>query len=239
MIPIKIMTQPNDETCGPTSLQAVYQYYEDKLSLEQVIAETSYLEEGGTLEVLLGCHALARGYQAKIYSYNLRLFDPSWFDETNASQDLISNLSKQAQYKKGKKFLKATLAYIDFLNLGGKILFENLTAKLLYRYFDRQIPIIAGLSATYLYQTKREFTGPNNQTISNDIKGYPAGHFVVLCGYDAAKKNIVVADPYQENPVSGNNYYSVSIERLINSILLGIVTYDASLLIIYPKDFKL
>ena len=46
---------------------------------------------------------------------------------------------------------------------------------------------------------------------------------------------ISVADPYKENPFSGNNKYLVGSQRLINSILLGIVTYDANIIIIQPK----
>ena len=51
---LKILTQPDDSTCGPTSLHAVYQYFDDEISLEQVISEVSFLEDGGTLAVFLG-----------------------------------------------------------------------------------------------------------------------------------------------------------------------------------------
>ena len=34
-----------------------------------------------TLAVLLGCHALRRGYEATIYTFNLQVFDPTWFEE--------------------------------------------------------------------------------------------------------------------------------------------------------------
>jgi hypothetical protein len=44
-----------------------------------------------------------------------------------------------------------------------------------------------------------------------------------------------VADPYQDNPYSSDLYYHVPVGRLINAIMLGIVTYDANLLII-SKD---
>ncbi|HAU0282044.1 TPA: peptidase-C39 like family protein, partial [Legionella pneumophila] len=39
----------------------------------------------------------------------------------------------------------------------------------------------------------------------------------------------------KKNPVSGDNYYTVSIHRLINAIMLGVVTRDGNLLIIEPK----
>lgn len=233
MFTIKIKTQPDDLSCGPTSLHAVYNYLGDKIKLEEVISQVLYLNEGGTLAVYLGCHALERGFKVKIYPYNLRIFDPSWFTEPNV--DLIFKLNEQLEHKKGEKLKQATLAYIKFLKLGGKILQKDLTPALLKKHFHQNLPIIAGLSATYLYQSKREYEDRNKRSIYDDVKGQPAGHFVVLCGYDDEKKHVVVADPYKENPFSGNNYYTVDVKRLINSILLGIVTYDANLLIIELK----
>jgi len=58
----------------------------------------------------------------------------------------------------------------------------------------------------------------------------------VLCGYDKEKREVLVADPYQKNPVSGDQYYMVSISRLLGAILLGILTHDANLLVIEPKQ---
>ena len=43
---------------------------------------------------------------------------------------------------------------------------------------------------------------------------------------------MLVADPYTENPISGDNYYRAPVERLIHSILLGVLTYDANLLVL-------
>jgi hypothetical protein len=39
---------------------------------------------------------------------------------------------------------------------------------------------------------------------------------------------VLVADPYQDNPYSKDLYYHVPVGRLINAIMLGIVTYDAN-----------
>ncbi|MBA2654287.1 MAG: C39 family peptidase [Gammaproteobacteria bacterium] len=232
MLPLKILTQPDDETCGPTSLHAVYNYYGDEITLEEVISEVSYLESGGTLAVMLAIHALKRGYRATIFTYNLHVFDPTWFYDTNV--DIPEKLREQLQYKHEKKLHLATGAYLEFLNLGGHICFEDLSANLLKRHFSKGIPILTGLSATYLYQCAREYVTPLNEVFYNDVKGHPSGHFVILAGYDDAKKYVVVADPYAENLVSGDNYYSVKVGRLINSIMLGILTYDANLLVIQP-----
>ena len=66
------------------------------------------------------------------------------------------------------------------------------------------------------------------------IKGEPAGHFVVINGYAAKTDFVYMADPLNPNPHK-SQYYKVKFDRLINSIMLGIVTYDANLLIIEPK----
>jgi hypothetical protein len=78
MRPIRILAQPDDSTCGPTALHAVYASFGLDLPLEQVIDEVHFLEDGGTLAVFLGIHALKRGFHARIHSYNLRVFDPTW-----------------------------------------------------------------------------------------------------------------------------------------------------------------
>ena len=44
-----------------------------------------------------------------------------------------------------------------------------------------------------------------------------------------------MADPYRPNPLAPGNLYSIGIDRLVCAVLLGIVTYDANLLIIQPR----
>lgn len=233
MLQIKILSQPDDETCGPTSLHAVYNYFGDDISLDEVVAQVSYLEGGGTLAVMLALHALNRGYEAKIYTYNLQVFDPTWFYDKYV--DISHKLKEQLKYKHERKLHLATGAYLEFLNMGGELCFEDLTPKLLKRYLHNNIPILTGLSATYLYQCAREYVTLENEIFYDDERGFPSGHFVILAGYDDSKKHIVVADPNADNLLSGDNYYSVEERRLINSIMLGIVTYDANLLVVQPR----
>lgn len=236
MIPIKIHTQPDDSTCGPTSLHAVYRYFKDPISLSEVIKEVPYLDEGGTLEVLLACHALRRGYRARIYTYNLHIFDPTWF--TLSNDEIIIKLEQQMEVKKGSKLHRASRAYIDFLQLGGQLRCRDLTKTMLREYFDKNIPLLTGLSATYLYQSAREMVDDLDKSIYDDVHGFPMGHFVVLCGFADDQKNVVVADPYRENPYFKDNYYEVKASHLINSIMLGMATFDANLLAIQPAIQK-
>src|SRR5258705_13711373 len=78
-LPIRIRPQPDYTTCGPTSLHAVYNYFGDPITLEEVIAQVQKLEGGGTLSVHLAVHALRRGYEAAFWICDVETWDPSWF----------------------------------------------------------------------------------------------------------------------------------------------------------------
>jgi len=225
-----IQPQPDDTTCGPTCLQAIYAYYGDDVALNSVIAEVPRLDDGGTLEVLLGVHALKRGYEATIYSYNLHVFDPTWFSlKGDALPGLADNLARQNRFKKSSKLRFTARHYVDFLRQGGRVRFQDLTLNLIRSFLKRSIPVLCGLSATYLYRSAREY-GPKQDY--DPIRGEPTGHFVVICGYDHAERKAIVADPLLGNPMGVGPLYSVDLSRLNCSIMLGIVTFDASLLII-------
>lgn len=228
---IDILRQPDDETCGPTCLHAMYRYHGAELPLEQVIAEVSKLDNGGTLAVLLACHALKRDFSAKIFTYNLPVFDPTWFELEPPA--IIERLRAQMAFKTHKRRLQfASQAYIEFLQNGGQLRFEDLTTALVRRYLNTGRPIITGLSSTYLSRSMREF-GP--QAIDDDVRGEPSGHFVILAGYNRETREVLVADPLYPNPLSETHEYLVSIDRVVCAILLGVVTHDANLLIIEPR----
>jgi hypothetical protein len=109
--------------------------------------------------------------------------------------------------------------------------FEILTAQLIRKYLKRSIPILTGLSSTYLYNSAREYDGGGCLKY-DDVRGESSGHFVVLAGYNKEDRNVLVADPLVPNPLTTSQYYPVNIYRLICAIMLGILTYDGNLLII-------
>ena len=230
MLSIPIKPQPDETTCGPTSLHTIYEYYDNPVKLESVIEDVLQFEEGGTLGAWLAVDALKRGYKATIYTYNLHVFDPSWFSLDRS--EIRSKLKQQLTFKQDERLISATEAYIEFLDLGGKLRFEDLRPAILRRYLNKKQPIIAGLSATFLYRSKREY-GPELKY--DDLRGEPSGHFVVLHGYDRKARMVSIADPLMTNPIGEGQLYQLKIERVINAILLGIVTYDANLIIISPK----
>ncbi len=225
-----MLPQPDDMTCGPTCLHAVYRYYGDELSLTQVIGDIRGLEEGGTLSVMLACDALRRGYSAAIYSYNLALFDPTWY--SLPMPELADRLTRQAAVKpEHRKLQTATQCYLEFLRLGGEVRFRDLNVALLRKLLRRGVPIITGLSATFLYHCEREV--PDSHAV-DAILGEPVGHFVVLCGYDAKSREVLVADPLTDRPDFEGHVYPVPIDRVVGAILLGVLTHDAELLILEP-----
>jgi hypothetical protein len=231
-----ILPQPNDATCGPTCLHAVYQYYGDASPLAEVIDQVGQLQQGGTLAVVLGRHALRRGYRARIYTFNLQVFDPTWFESD--SVDLRAKLIAQREAKNSPRLHEATDAYLEFLNLGGELCMDILSIDLIRGFLQQGVPILTGLSATFLYGEPREvlLDPPVDGCTSeaDDVRGYPCGHFVILHGYNAADQTVLVADPLESNPFDGTHYYSVNINRVFAAIMLGIVTYDANLLLIEP-----
>ncbi len=232
-ISISMLPQPNDTTCGPTCLHTIYNFYGDSIDLEELIVEIDQLEGGGTLGAILASHALKAGYSATIYTYNLVVFDPSWFE--HESFYIKNKLQKQADLKRNPKLQTASNAYAEFLDLGGELKYQVLNTALIQKYLRKGIPLLVGLSATYLYDSPREF-GPKDDY--DDIRGNPSGHFVVIYGYNEAEETVYIADPLKENPLGKGQNYEIGIDKVINAILLGVLTYDANVIVITPKESK-
>ncbi len=57
----------------------------------------------------------------------------------------------------------------------------------------------------------------------------------MLDGYDPARRLVSVADPLADNPAMLDHKYTVPMSRLVAAIMLGVLTYDANLLIVKPK----
>lgn len=229
---VQRFVQPDDVTCGPTCLRKVYSFYGQDIGLDQVIASLERNEDGGTLAVFLGISALKRGFRARIYSYDLRIFDPTWF--SLGPDELRAKIHSRFPYLSDAQRLRAAGAYISFLEMGGELSFEELTPALMKSIIDREHPILAGLSATYLYHHSRErWDDGLERLVDDDVRGEPTGHFVVISGYEQWGRRLCVLDPF-EHPSMDGGRQMVDATRLINAILLGDVTYDAVLLEVWP-----
>lgn len=231
-LPVRIMPQPTETTCGPTCLHALYRYWGNETLLSEVIGRIRALEYGGTFAVFLACDALAHGFQATIYTYNLMVFDPSWFTR---KLDIATRLEAQRRVKDSPRLLHATEGYLEFLRLGGRLRFTDLSPVLVRGLLRRGLPILTGLSSTFLYRSAREY---GLEDIPDDIRGTPSGHFVVIAGFDRRARKVLVADPYAPHPYGVTHDYWIRMDRVLNSVLLGIVTHDANLLVIAPGKEK-
>lgn len=227
-LPVRILPQPTETTCGPTCLHSLYRYWGKEALLSEVIGRIRALEDGGTFAVFLACDALAHGFQATIYTYNLMVFDPSWFTR---KLDIATRLEAQRRVKDNPRLLHATEGYLEFLRLGGRLRFTDLSPVLVRGLLRRGLPILTGLSSTFLYRSAREY---GLEDIPDDIRGTPSGHFVVIAGFDRRARKVLVADPYAPHPYGVTHDYWIRMDRVLNSVLLGIVTHDANLLVIAP-----
>ena len=232
-LPIRIERQPDYTTCGPTALHAIYRYYGDPITLEAVIQETGRLPTGGTLGVHLSVHALARGYDVATWVCNVRHLDPTWFQQPT---DVLAKLRARMDAKGLRdhtRYGPALEAIERYVDLGGKLVWGDLTPELLCRVLAEGTPLVTGTNGTYLYQCARETeAGPD------DVRGEPFGHFVVLAGYREADQTVAIADPLVDNPMHGTSYYRAGVYRLLGAIFLGVGSDDGNLIRIRPKGWN-
>jgi hypothetical protein len=79
--------------------------------------------------------------------------------------------------------------------------FDDLTPALFKAIIDRDHPVLAGLSATYLYGFPRErYDARQGRHVDDDVGGEPVGHFVVISGYDQWGRRLTVMDPSEHVP---------------------------------------
>lgn len=224
-------SQPTETTCGPTCLYAVYRHLGDSITHDQVIAQTATLPDGGTLAVHLAIHALERGYRVRLFSFNLQLLDPTWFSDDGPRPDLREMLGLQAEIRADDKLRNASTAYARFLELGGDLQMAELGHETLRSFLRRGVPLLVGVSATFLYRHERELADGS----SDPLRGEPQGHFVVVAGSRDAE--VLVRDPWhpESGDGSGKEYW-VPMRRLVHAVLLGVLTYDGNLMAIERRD---
>jgi hypothetical protein len=226
---LHVTQQPDDESCGITCLKAIYDYYAHPTSLATLQHEIEHWQTGGTVAVNLARHALAHGYDAEIYTYNLKIFDPTWKDLP--PKELSHKLRLRQRRVRSVKQKEVIRFYQDFLKKGGKVRFDDLDEDLMGRLFRQHKPVICGLSATYLYQQPRE----THDNVEDDVAGNPVGHFVVVSAWDPHTRMVTIQDPLRKNPFSETGTYRLPFVKFSNAVMLGILTYDENLLAIAKR----
>lgn len=227
---LRVAPQPTPTSCGPTCLHGVYRSLGLEVSLDELIREIPSVSGGGTLAVLLGIDALSRGFEARLYSCNLRVLDPTWFPSKRAL--LLEKLAASRRVRAHPKERHELGALHRFVDRGGELRMEPLTRELLRRHLCHHEPVLTGLSSTFLYRDPRQDPETGEP---DDLGGKSEGHFVVLSEYDRATKLVTVHDPWPHTPFEDPHRYHVHIDRLISAILLGVLTFDANLLVLRSR----
>jgi hypothetical protein len=231
LLSVPSFVQPDETSCGPTCLASLLEFHGEHDLLPDLLRSVPRLREGGTLGAFLGREALRRGYRARIFAYGPSVMDPTWFRLSR--RVLAKRLRARASGRVPAKLRTALVALAEFVEAGGEVPWRELTPALLVSILRRGRPILAGLSATYLYRTPRERSRDN---VPDALHGEPVGHFVLVCGYRGGGRSFVVRDPLATAPLARDGGYSVAAERLVNSILLGEGTYDDLLLEVWPRS---
>jgi len=233
-IPVRIRRQPDYTTCGPTSLHAIYHYFGDTISLQEVIEEVHKLPGGGTLSVHLAVHALRRGYEAEVWICDVATWDPTWFQHPTDLRAKLRARFESKGYFSNPRFADGYYALDEFLERDGRLIWTDLTPRRIGRVISQGVPLLTGTNGTYLYQCVRETDGK-----PDDVSGDGFGHFVVVCGYRSRDSSVAIADPLKDNPLhEGEQYYRANVYRLMGAIFLGARSNDAHIRLVRPKGWK-
>ncbi len=146
LLEVPPLRQPDDFSCGPTCLYKVLKGYGDQRDFDTVAGLVRRTDNGGTLGVFLGQAALELGYEATIYSYNMRVCDPTW--SSLPPPQLADKLAARAAVVHEQKLEDSVSAYATFVRAGGQVRFDDLSVELLVSLLDGGRPVVVGLSAT-------------------------------------------------------------------------------------------
>ena len=87
----------------------------------------------------------------------------------------------------------------------------------------------------WLYENGQKGKKFDSSVDRNEPFEFPIGKGRVIAGWDETRRRVMVVDPYQPNPWGPSHEYWIGVDRVVAAILLGIVTHDANLLVVYPR----
>lgn len=230
MSELNILPQPDAESCGPACLHAVFRYFHQYTTLEEVIQGVGPKATGPVPMVHLAQDAIDRGFSATLHTCHFNIFDPGW--KGLSKKGLLNKLRGMMENLSDKKLMNALYAYIHFLHSGGSLLFDPIDQNLFNKYLCCGFPVLCRINAARHYDHQQD--GPldiHPHMAGRDTTGQ-ASKFVVL--YSMHGDVVDVADPYPQNPLGDGHHYPVDAFHLLSSIEADKGTYDASLLVLSP-----
>jgi len=221
-LPLERYAQPTNVTCGPTSLRMVMNYYDKPVSQEEIMRHFTLYPGIGVLDPHMAMAAMDYGFKVKTISYNYRVIHPAW--EKLPPDSLLAKLQAYLPQIKNYKDSVAAAGYIQYLKRGGRIEFQPLDRVLIVNYLKQGMPVIAALDMEYLYAGTIAWSAG---------KPEHATHFVVIHGYNAAKDEFEISDPWYEVIIPNENgHYFAPAARVLTAILLGFQVNDGDLIIV-------
>jgi hypothetical protein len=209
-------------TCGPSCLQQILSYYGKSYSLKELINSIDCDVNDGVYVALLGLFSLKNGFNAKIITSDLSVFDPTW--AKLSTKKILTKLRHEKAYKSDKVIKLDIGAYTLFLKNGGKLSLDIINIKTIESFIKQKIPVLALISQTSLYSSKRFFKGK-----FDDIKGKSLPHYVIVSGFD--KKSFTITDP-DRNPFNKKGVYKINKENFLATLHKA----GGTILIIYKNN---
>jgi hypothetical protein len=210
----------------PDLLAQVYRFLGYERAVDEVISDTRRNADGGTLGVYLGISALRNGFRPTIYTYNLRIFDPTW--RRLSPPEISGKLRERRRFVRSRRLKRAIAAYVEYLGMGCRVPVFRARCGFLVGLLQTGHPILTGFERNVpLWVRSRTQRGVRRRFAAS-----PRGISSSCAGYYPRSDRFVVRDPSSNIPFSRNGKYTVEARRLIAAILLGDVTYDANLLVL-------
>ena len=205
--------QTKPYSCIPACLQAVFRYYGESITQEEIM-EISENPELGIALVEAGIFSLEHNYKPLIVTNNIDIFDPTWCRLDSSKLKL--NLKKRAEFVDDlSRFMIDK--YIHFLNLGGEINFETISPILIKKYLSTSTPIIIELASTFLYKLAKS-SHPGG--FDDAVRGQIEGHGVVVAGFNKQDEFLIIDSNSKKGPSKTGVYWVNSAELIMSFAFL-------------------
>jgi len=224
-IPLEPVCQPDECSCGLSCLKMVLACHGRSFFHDDLNELTPPNPDIGLYDSHLGLAAIQLGFAATIYTYNYRIFHPIW--NRLSRKDLMGKLATRQMCAMTPQQALAAELYIEFLRAGGELLFYPLSRELILAHFNRDLPLIAALDMSFLYDCMAFY---------DEFSEHRATHFVVLHGYNPEDNTFFISDPWYSIPLPNKNgQYYIDADRVINAIFLGQERNDSAIIVIQKK----
>jgi len=175
-------------TCGSSSLQQVLAYYGVKLGLDEILKDIKKYKYG-TFMPYLGLYAKRLGFMPKIVTYDVKVFDPTWFGL------LVGQIIKKLETRSREMdvphvYRSECKAFVRYLKAGGAIEFDFIKKGRIIKELERKRPVIVDVCSTILHRKERKNRVKDKYS---DTSGEPMYHAVVVSGHEKGK--FIIVDP--------------------------------------------